>query len=86
MVRNIVAEQRHVQTQEQHEKEEREKNIIIFKSKEKEQDNVEIRKEKDLEIAEKLIHQIDRDEITIKSVFRLGSFDSKKTMMESVDL
>ena len=78
LVKNIVFEQRKEQQKELLEKEDREKNIVIFKSVEIEGEDLEERKKRDLTLTKKMMQEIERSDIEIKGMFRVGAFKAEE--------
>ena len=60
------------------EKEERAKNFIVYKLEETQGGSREERKESDKQAVREILDQIDRNDIEVKTVFRIGSFDPEK--------
>ena len=78
MMKYIIVKQRQEQIQEELEREERQKNIIIYKAVEQEGTPFEERKKHDKQLVENILREIERPEIEVKTVVRLGRFDSNK--------
>ena len=77
-MKDILAKQRQEQIQEELEREERQKNIIIYKAVEQEGTPFEERKKHDKQLVENILREIERPEIEVKTVVRLGRFDNNK--------
>ena len=73
LFKNICVEQK----QEALDKEERDKNIILFKCTEKAHDDKEEAKKEDEVKTQKFLAAIERSDIEIKSMFRLGNFSEE---------
>ena len=78
MMENLLVKQRQEITRNQCEKDERDKNVIIYKKGEVEGLTMEDRKKQDTEFVQKLLGEIERQDIEVKNIFRLGQFHSDK--------
>ena len=79
MMKEIITEQRQIQDKEEQMRElGQTKNIIIYKKAEKLCKDAEERKKSDREFVDKLLKQMNRADLEIKSVFRLGRFSEDK--------
>ena len=75
IMKGIIIELRQEQEKEDRLKEEREKNIIIYKVHETEGTPLNDRKVKDATLVAKIMDQLNRGAIDVKSISRLGKFD-----------
>ena len=78
IMKGIIIEQRQEQEKQDRLKEEREKNIIIYKVHETEGTPFNDRKAKDETLVAKIMYQLNRGDINVKSISRLGKFDPQK--------
>ena len=78
VMKEIIIEQRQEQEKEDRLKEEREKNIIIYKVNETEGLPLNERKAKDETLVTKIMGQLNSSDIGVKSISRLGKFESQK--------
>ena len=67
---------RGAQQKEENMKEEREKNVIIYKHPEIEGISLEERRNNDKTFVKALLKELNRDDIEVKGIMRLGKFDS----------
>ena len=78
MVKDILVEHSDEQCKEIREQEEREKNIIIYRKSEIAGTDKDTRKNQDNEFVNNFLKAIDREDIEVKGVYRLGKFDEEK--------
>ena len=77
-MKDIIISQRQEEEKYERDKEEREKNIIMYRANEVKGGEPEDRKNKDKDTINKVLMAINRNDIQIKTFFRLGKFDSEK--------
>ena len=71
----IIIEQKNTQQKEENMKEEKEKNVIIYKHPEIEGISLEERRNNDKTFVKALLKELNRDDIQVKGIVRLGKFD-----------
>ena len=78
MVKDILVEHSNEQCKEIRNQEEREKNIIIYRKSEIAGTDKDTRKNQDNEFVNNFLKAIDREDIGVKGVYRIGKFDEEK--------
>ena len=78
MVKDILVEHSNEQCKEIREQDEREKNIIIYRKSEIAGTDKDTRINQDNEFVNNFLKAIDREDIEVKGVYRLGKFDEEK--------
>ena len=76
IMEDIIIEQKNAQQKEENVKEEREKNVIIYKHPEIEGISLEERRNNDKTFVKALLKELNREDIEVKGIMRLGKFDS----------